>query len=148
MAWWEYTPTSHWGSEDYDDYDDAFDEGHFSGPLMITCRSCGMKDLKWGQHNGKWRLFAGSTLHVCEHYQKQIPPEPKKETIGLTGTISEDELDNCPFCFSHNVDIEEVYTEPDVGWQRRIYAVHCFNCGARGSTVYDTKMAIEKWNDA
>lgn len=30
-----------------------------------TCRCCGKKGLRWGQYNGKWRLFEGGELHAC-----------------------------------------------------------------------------------
>lgn len=56
-------------------------------------------------------------------------------------------LNLCLFCGSGNVKLEELYTEPDVGWQLPIYAVQCFNCDARGPTVKnDKEKAILEWN--
>ena len=34
-------------------------------PAPKTCRCCGTGGLVWGQHNSKWRLFAGTALHQC-----------------------------------------------------------------------------------
>ena len=30
-----------------------------------TCRCCHESGLTWGQHDGKWRLFKGDSLHQC-----------------------------------------------------------------------------------
>lgn len=31
----------------------------------LKCRCCGSASVKWGQHEGKWRLFDGDSLHIC-----------------------------------------------------------------------------------
>ena len=51
-----------------DDRDDYLCDTYLSGgcsPRRKTCRHCGMSNLTWGMHNGKWRLFDGNNLHTC-----------------------------------------------------------------------------------
>ncbi len=44
--------------------EDFDEEGPF--PDTKTCRHCGALGLKWGQNQGKWRLFNGKgVLHSC-----------------------------------------------------------------------------------
>lgn len=45
-------------------HDDSFFMPRSKGK---TCRNCGEKNLKWGKHQGGWRLFTkkGHKLHQC-----------------------------------------------------------------------------------
>lgn len=34
-----------------------------------TCKLCGKYGLKWGRHQGKWRLFEETQIHTCDEYR-------------------------------------------------------------------------------
>ena len=42
-------------------------------PPVIRCKFCGKRDLYWGEHNGKKRLFRefDDELHTCNEYKQK-----------------------------------------------------------------------------
>ena len=43
----------------------AWEEWEQRDEEYITCRRCGTGWLRWGKHEGSWRLFDDDELHVC-----------------------------------------------------------------------------------
>ena len=54
-------------SIDYSQYNGCADGGSWETPRSagVTCRCCGRTGLKWGERNGKWRLFDMRGVHAC-----------------------------------------------------------------------------------
>lgn len=75
-------------------------ERRYRGPAKKTCQYCGKGDLKWGQHEGKWRLFSQvGKLHTCDEFYVQtgqaVPSSPNVERFAtLRHTQSESRKPN------------------------------------------------------
>ena len=42
------------------------EDDYIPGPNYKTCKYCGRQFLRWGQYNGKWRLYENGNLHICK----------------------------------------------------------------------------------
>ena len=45
----------------------SFPVAYRKSPKVLACRYCGVKNLKWRQHEDSWRLFDGKELHCCDN---------------------------------------------------------------------------------
>lgn len=140
MAWHDYNYHL-WGNEEYDDAMEGDDVGILHRRSYRreniqhskTCRCCGETGLRWVLDDDKWALACGDKIHVC-------PVNPRaKDTLP--------QAIGCPYCGSLSVSVQEMYQEPEVGWQMPRYAVVCIGCGATGPTaIREKEKAIELWN--
>lgn len=53
--------------------------------------------------------------------------------------MTNETLDNCPFCYSEDVHVNEA------GASYR-WAVHCYDCGCVGPVTHRKPLAASEWN--
>ena len=52
---------------------------------MSQCRKCKCESLRWVQAGGKWRLYAGETLHVCQWTKPPVRTSQKAQSAFTAG---------------------------------------------------------------
>ena len=134
-----------WGNEEYEDAMEGDDVGILHRRTYRreniqhdrTCRCCGETGLRWVLDDDKWALAFGDNIHVCP-----VRPRPCD-----TARFTLPHAIGCPYCGSLSVSVQEMYQEPEVGYQFTRYAVVCIGCGAVGPQGEREKAkAIELWN--
>jgi hypothetical protein len=80
---------------------------------MSQCKRCKRDGLRWVQTDGKWRLYAGETLHVCQ-WTKPPVRTPQRAQSAFTAGAAKWEAKQPPK--------EPFPREADGNWQHLYWA--------------------------
>jgi hypothetical protein len=80
---------------------------------MSQCKRCSRDGLRWVQTDGKWRLYAGDTVHVCQ-WTKPPVRTPQKAQSAFTSGAAKWEAKQPPK--------EKFPPEADGDWQHLYWA--------------------------
>jgi hypothetical protein len=83
---------------------------------MSQCKRCQKDGLRWVQTDGKWRLYAGDTLHVCQWTKPPVrtPQRARAAQSAFTAGVAKWEAKQPPK--------EPFPREADGDWQHPYWA--------------------------